>query len=219
MGRFDLPNDTQSHVIDQLIGKNWGELEILEQAGQLLFPESLYKRSKSGKFEEIKVLVKVPRHPELVKARVEARQIAIEDGLDLKEDRDLIEDWETICTLSHAIMSAKNPTDRWEPFPRAIAESYDKPSLMQIWAKIDALTHIVDPAPDSISGNEMFALMSAIAKERNLSPLFVYGSGAQTIFVVGMVDQLLNLLELKSSSEPSEPSTPESSPLSDSPSS
>lgn len=219
MSVFDLPKDTHDHVVEQLIGRDWGDLEVLEQAGRLLFPEKIYKRSKSGRFDPVSIVVQVPRHPDIVKARIKARELALEDGLDPKLDRDLIDDWETICTLSIAIRNEKPPHEQWEPFPRALAEQYDKQSLTQIWAKIDEFTRVVNPAPEQISTNEMYALMSAIAKERNLSPLFVYGSGAQTIFIVTLVDQLLSLLESKSSSEPSEPSTRESSVSSDSPSS
>ncbi|MCP4674344.1 MAG: hypothetical protein GY854_02265 [Deltaproteobacteria bacterium] len=211
MGSFDLPEETHDHVFDQLISKDWGELEVLEVAGRLLFPDKIYRRTKDGSFNEVPVLIQVPRLPELRKARVEARQIAKEDGLDLKLDSDLVDDLEVVCTLSHAIRNVKPDHEPWEPYPRALEKHYDKTSLQQIWAKIDALTKVVDPAPDKISPNEMIALMSAIAKERNLGPLFVYGSAAQTTFVVSMVDQLLSLLESKLSSEPSEPSTQASS--------
>ncbi len=217
MSSFDLPEGTREAAVEQLIGKSWEELEVLEVAGRLLFPEKILRRTKSGMCEEIPVLIQIPRSHELRKARVEARRIAKKDGLDPKLDRDLIDELETVCTLSHAIRNTKPPDhEPWEPFPRTLEEKYDKSSLAQIWAKIDALTRVVDPAPDSISQDEMIALASAIAKERNLGPLFVYGSGAQTTFVVTMADLLVSSLASKSSSEPSEPSTPESSVTSDS---
>jgi hypothetical protein len=216
--KFDLPETTHDHVIDQLIGKSWGDLEVIEQAGRLLFPDKIYKRVNGGKFEEVPILIQVPRHADLCKARVEARRHAAEDGLDPKLDRDLIEDWETICTLSICLRNPKPPDhEQWEPFPRALAEMYDRQSIMQIWAKLNALTQVIDPAPDSLSTEEMYALIAAVAKERNLSPFFVYGQAAQTSCVVFMADQLLSLLELKSSSEPSEPLTQEFSPSGDSP--
>lgn len=216
MGSFDLPDTVHDHVIDQLIGKSWGDLEVLEVAGRLMFPDKIYRRKAGGKFDEVPVLIQVPRLPELTKARVEARKIAQEEGLDLKLDRNLFDDWETICILSYALRNPKPDHERWEPFPKSLAEKYDRETLTQVWAKIENLRHVIDPAPDKITANEMFALISAIAKERNLGPLHVYGAGAQNSCIVFMADQLMSLLESKSSSEQSEPSTQESSPSSDS---
>lgn len=218
MDTTKMPETTHEHVVEQLIGKDWGELEVLEHASYLLFPDKLYKRNVSGGFDEKRVMLRVPRPHELRKARTMARSIAAEDGLDPKLDRDLIEDIETICILSMAIRDGDSSVfEPWMEDPRKLEKSYDKASLMQIYAKLDSLMKVVDPAPDDISEVEMFALMGAITKERNLSPLLVYGSGAQTTFVVTMAERYMNLLVSKSSSEPSEPSTQESSVSSDSP--
>jgi len=185
--------DERDHVLAQILNKNWAELEALEHAGYLLFPEKLFKRRKDGKFEAISVIMRVPREPERRAARVEARQRAQADGLDPQLDSDLIEELETISILWRAIRS---PTPPYEPFTADAAELervYDRPCLMQAYAKLDALHRILDPAPSSMTEGEMLALISALAKERSVLPLAVFGPGARDFFVITMAERLLTL--------------------------
>lgn len=203
-------NDTvPSHVVEQLIGKPWGELEVLEHAGYLLFPDSIYKRGVNGKFDEVKVMLRLPRQHELRKARVQAREIARRDGLDLDRDRDLVGDIETMCILSMAVRNNTAPYEPMVPDPETLEKGYDRPALMQLWAKLDELHRVVDPAPHTISEEEMFALIAAVAKERSIAPLAVYAADLQANFVITMACMLNPLLESKLSSAPSDSSTPE----------
>ena len=196
------------HVIEQLLSKDWGELEVLEHADYLLFPDKVYRREKGGGFEEIDVVLRVPRENEFRKARVQARVIGVADGMDVSVDADLFENLENLCLLSVCIRNAKPPHEPWCPDPKVLERKYDRVTLSQIWAKIDKLNGVVNPAPDNISKDETYALMAALAKERHLGPLAVYGSGAQTSFILFMVDVVMSSLDSKSSSEQSEPSTP-----------
>lgn len=202
--KTEIPDSVHNHVLEQLIGKDWGELKVLEHADYLLFPEKIYRRKKDGKFEEIKICLRVPRDHEMRKARVQARAIAIDEGLDPKLDRDLISNIEDFCILSMAIRNATPPHEPWEPDPQVLSSKYDKQCLMQIWAKLDGYTQVLNPAPQSMSEEEMLALILAITKERNILPLHVYGSEAQTIFIISMADQLASSLVSRSSSEPLE---------------
>lgn len=205
----DWTDNVHPHVVEQLIGKSWGELEVLEHYGYLLFPESIYKRKKDGSFEEKKICLRVPRQHELRKARVDARQIALEDGLDLDRDKDLFGDIETACILSMVIRNSTTPYEQIEPDPRQLEKTYDRESLMQIWTKLDALHNIIDPAAHTITQEEMFALIAAIAKERNIGPLAVYAADLQATFIVTMACMLVPFLVSKSSSEPLDSSTQE----------
>ena len=205
----DWRDDAHPHVVEQLLGKSWGELEVLEHYGYLLFPDSIYKRKKDGTFDEIKVCLRVPRQHELRKARVEARKIALEDGLDLERDKDLFNDLETVCTLSIVIRNRTAPHEPMIPDPRELERDYDRASLMQLWAKVDSLNQVIDPAPHNISEEEMFALIAAIAKDRSISPLAVYAAGSLDTFVIFMASLLVNFLVSKSSSEQSDSSTQE----------
>ncbi len=217
MGNFEIPTDVHDHVVDQLLGKSWGDLEVLEHAGYLLFPDKIFKRNSKGGFDETEILLRIPRQNEIRQARVEARKIAAEEELDPKLDPDLFADLDDLCVLAKSIRTKDG--DYHEPVeedPRKLEKRFDKKSLQQVWAKIEALSAVVDPAPDSISEPEMIALANALLKEGNLSPLLVYGPGAQTSFVATTAALLVSSLESKSSSEQSEPSTPESSVSTDS---
>ena len=198
---FNLTDESSEHIVHQLLCKSWGEFEALEFAGYLLFPDRIYKREKSGKFQEIDIVLRVPREPELRKARVQARQIATEDGLDPLLDSDMVDNLEVICTLAISIRNCSSPHEPWEPDPRTLEANYDKQSLTQIWAKLQAFAEIINPAPEQISEDEVYALLCAIAKERNIRPLLVYGPDARNTFVATMASRLLSYMESKSSSE------------------
>jgi hypothetical protein len=205
----DLPG-SHDHVIEQLLGKPWGELEILEYSGRMLFPAEIHKITKGGTFETVLVRLMIPREPELRKARVKARELALKSGIDLDRDKDLFNDLETICILAVAIRNYK-PMDSGfcEPFemePEDLEKLYDRASLMAIYEKLERLSEVINPQPNKTTKEETLALMAAIAKERNISPLAVFGPDAQNSFIVTMVDLLLSYMRSKSSSEPSEPS-------------
>lgn len=199
----------QDHVVEQLLGKSWGELETLEHAGYLLFPETLYRRTKDGSFEEIKVALRVPREYERRAARVEARRMATAEGLDPKLDADMIDELETLCLLWRAIRMPTHPHDPLVMSVEELDKTYDRACLIQAYGKLDALHQVIDPSPASISEAEMFALLAAVAKERNLLPLAVYAPDARDSFTITTAVLLQSLLESKSSSEQSGPSTPE----------
>lgn len=206
-----LPDSVPEHVAHALVGLDWAQLEVVEHAGYLLFPDKLYKADKNGKMTPEDVMIRVPRFHELRQARVKAREIADEEGIDETKDAHLFENLENMCIMAIAIRS---PTEPYEPFisdvqggARTLEKKYDVASLMQIWGKIDKLHQLIDPAPEAITRPEMMALLSAIAEARNVLPLLVYGQGAQSFFIVTMADLLLSYLERKSSSESSEHST------------
>ena len=193
-----LPESVPDHVVERLLGKDWTDLEVLEEAGYLLFPEKIYKRKKDGSFESKDILLRVPREHELRKARVMARQIAQEDGLDLDRDEDLISNIEDTCILTFAIReNIKGFPPLW-PEPKQLEKTYDKASLIHLWAKLDNLTKVVNPAPETISENEILVVVSKIASERSIAPLLVYGSEAQNSCIVTMADLLVNSLEPRS---------------------
>jgi hypothetical protein len=207
-------DDENKNALGALLSKSWDDYEILEHAGNLFFPAELKRIQKTGEFEIIKVLLRVPREPDNRKFRIEARKIALEDGLDLKEDADLVDNLEIICTMAWAIRNTTAPYEPWEPDPKALEKRYDRGSIMQLWGQLDALATAIDPAAKELDDAQMSAVLAAIAKERSIRPLAVLGPDAQSGFIVTMADRLLSYMAQKSSSDASEPSTPGSSALS-----
>lgn len=199
--------NVHEHVLQQLLSKSWAELEVIECEGHMLFPESLYRRNLKGTFTAEPVMVRVPRDADTRKARVEARQWALEEGMDLDRDRDLIEEMETMCVLQRCILNPKAAEDPrtgkefrepWCMDAKELEKRYDRPSLHQLWAKLDALGQVLDPRPNTLGKEEMLAALAAIAKSRTIAPLHVYGPGAQKDFIVFMAQALLSFLDSKS---------------------
>ena len=203
---FKLPADIDDHVVAQLLGQSWEQLEILEVKGYLMFPDVICRMLPDKTYEQKKIYLRIPRMPEMRQARVMARKIAEDDGLNPLADRDMIEDLETVCILTMAIRNDTDPFEPWVEDPKELEKYWDKSSLAQLWHKLDAIMVKVDPRPQTIGKEEMLMLISKISKERHLGPLAVYGSDAQAFFVTFMADLALSYLASKSSSDPSEPS-------------
>lgn len=192
------PEHEHDHVIDQLLNKSWGELEVLEVDGRLMFPEKIYRRKGDGTFDSKPVLLTVPREPDLRWARTESRRLAEEAGLDLDRDVKYVDNLETLCVLSRCMRDPKNPKDEFDPFPAQLEESWDRESLLQIYEKINRYSLVVDPRPEMITDEQMLAVVAAIVKERNILPLAVFGPVAQNTCIVTMADRLSISLESKS---------------------
>ena len=184
---FELPTNVYAHIAESLKTNTWGdEVEVLEHNEYLLFPCVILRRKSDGKFEENKCRLRVPREHEMRKARVQAREIMNEDGLDPELDKDLFTNIETWCILAQSIRDFTAPFAPFDPDPRSLEKRYDKHSLMAIWAKLDAFARIVDPRPDDLSSGEIIGLIVAMAREENTGPLAVYGTAAQSSCIVTM---------------------------------
>jgi hypothetical protein len=191
-------NGIEDHVTDRLLREGWEGLEVIEFAEHLLFPDKIYKRKADGTFDEKDIMLRVPRDFELRKARAQARALAAKDGLDEDRDKDLFDNIEVMCILSFAIRNNTEPYEPWIPDPLILERKYDKPCLAQIYGKVEVYGTIVDPKPEQISKEEMYALTASLASESNLLPLHVYGSVAQTSYIVTMANLLMNSPEFKS---------------------
>lgn len=195
------PADQHDHVLAKLMTTDWSELEAYEHADHLLFPDKLIRRTKNGTWEETPIMLRVPRDGDMRAARVQARALAAQTKIDEQKDRDLFSNLENMCILALSIRNTTEPYEPWEPEPLVLEKRYDKVCLAQLWAKLERLNDVLNPAPNQLSSAEIVALIVAIAKARHLGPLVVYGPGAQTSFVVSMADLLLNSVGSKLSSE------------------
>ena len=205
---MSLKSDSEP-LIESILSKTWDELEAVEHDDALHFPEELVRKRADGKWERIPVLLKVPREPEMRKARIKARNWAKEEGLDPELDSEYFDNMDSLCVLSVALRSTTPPHEPFEPFPETLEKRYDRPCLDALWAKLEQYRKVIDPRPDELDEMQTLGLIAAIAEARNLVPLVAFAGDLQTSFVVSMAERHQSLLESKSSSEPSEPSTPE----------
>ncbi len=196
-------------VAYELSAQKWEELEAIEFSDRLLFPDVLHVRKKSGEFEQIKVAFRVPRSPELREARAEARVLAKENEIDPELDKDLFGDLDCSCILWRAI---RNSTAPYEPYALDVEElekKFDRDVLKLAWAKLEGYRRVVDPRPAAITREQVLAVVASIAKKRDISPLHVFDSPAQSSCVVFMACLLQRFLTLEPSKPSSESSTPE----------
>ena len=202
-------------IAETLISEGWAGLEPREHGGYLLFPDYVLRRRAKG-VERIKVMLRVPREPELRRARLWARHEAKHEGLDLDRDQDLVTSMENLYLLTICIRNAEPDHEQWVAEPMELERDYDRASLLLAWSKIDKLHAYMNPADADISPAQMLTLMARLASERHLGPLAGYGPDAQRAFVLSMVDQVLSSMAQRSSQELLDSPTPGASASNDS---
>ena len=193
-GLEEVDANKRAHAIAKLMTTKWDELEAMEFQDNLMFPDVLIRRKVDGSWHQEDVFLRVPRERDLRQCRVEARALAAKEGIDEKQDRDLFVNLENMCILARSIRNTSEPYEPMHPDPLLLEAKFDKVCLQHMWAKVEQLSEVLNPAPDQLSSPEIVTLIVAIAKARHLGPLVVYGPGAQTSFVVSMADLLLNSL-------------------------
>jgi len=159
----------------------------------------------------------VPRTHEMRACRGRALQMMAKAGLEPDANRDMLDDAEVICQLQIAIRNTSAPYEPLVGTPEELERTYDRPSLEHAYARLDALRDLIDPRPQDVSADELFAVIAAIAKNRTIAPLAALGSRSRAHCVITMAEMLATSLELSSSPAPSAPSTPEPSANSSSP--
>lgn len=208
--------DDRAAVVDEdppeLMHATWEELGVVEHADYLLFPDKLTRMLKNGTVDETPVMLRVPRDHEVRKARAWARSQAVDDGLDLDRDADLVQNLQDLHLLALAVRNSSAPYEALVPDPLRLERTYDKPCLTRLWKRVDVISHRLYPGEDELSPEEVVVLIARVAKERNIGPLVDYALAAQSTFVLYMVDRLLNLERARLSEELSDSSTPASSP-------
>lgn len=185
-----------SELIGAILSKSWDELQALEYNGEMLFPAELKQRRASG-WVSIPVLLKVPREPDVRRARVKAREWAKAEGLVPELDPLLFDNMDTMCQLAVCIRNVAPPHEPWEPFPDKIESLYDRPSLDALWAQLEALRTVIDPRPDGLTEEQLMGVIAAVARARNIVPLAGFAGESQNSCVVTMAVKLQSLLASK----------------------
>jgi hypothetical protein len=196
-----IEDDAKDEVITTLIASSWQDLKAIEYQGSVFFPETLKKRKANGNFEEVQVMLKVPRKHEERQARLKARQWAEADGVDPKLDPDVFDDMDSTCLLWLAIRNTSAPHEPFYGTPQEVERFFDDSVLTLTMEKLQILKKKIDPRIDHMNVEELFAVIQAIAARRDVSPLVVYDSDSQANFIVSMVGLLENLVTPKLLSE------------------
>jgi hypothetical protein len=206
----------RKRAIEWLDGKTAEDLAAIEVAGRLLFPDRLLKPQKGGGFEEIPVMIRVPRPQEVMEARGEAIRIFRKQGLDRKEDSELFEELDTLCNLARAIRSATPPHAQFITVEEMLSrdeKGYDIPSLFDLWERVQFYRKNIDPRLIEFSEEDVVTAALAIDRVQNLGPLVGIAGSEVDSFVISMASLLAKCLMHKPSSPSTETSTPANSPL------
>ena len=197
-----------------LKGKTLADLDAIEFHGRLLFPDVVKRAKSDGTFEEVPVLVRVPRHPETLEARVEAAALFKKRGLDRDKDSDLFDEYETLAILARCMRDPKPPHDQHAPIDWLLSgdpdKGYDLPSLFEVWEHMKLYQALMDPRITEPTQEDVVAAVLAIDRVRNLTPFAAIAGPALDSFVISMAVLLASYLRHSSSSRSTETSTPES---------
>ena len=203
-----IDGDDRGHVADALISKTWAELEVLEHADRLFFPHTMRQRRVDGGWKELQVRIRVPRSLDMETARLTARKLAADRGVDPELDPDKFSNLESLCELHFALREWSPPHEAIALDPIDLGNRWDTPVLEDALRAVEHWRAALDPAPETIESGELLAVIAAITKERDIRPLHVFGGRSQIDCIVGMADLCTTLLARLSSSPPSVPSTP-----------
>jgi hypothetical protein len=195
------------------------ELELREQGGRAMYPETLKRRNPAapGKLEEIEVLLRVPNVLEQARSRVMSLDWA-KELLEL-DRRPTIEEaqaslgevyWDsldTICLLSLCIFDAEPLGDehpRYMMNPRDLVQGHPHSALSDIKERLDHYFELESPRLDQVGEKEFHLVVNAIAKAGNAGPLVVIAGSAQASFITTMAVRLQPYLTEQSGSPSSE---------------
>src|SRR5690606_28612109 len=145
--------------------------ETVEINERLLFPGTITRLRANGKREITKVMLRVPREPDMRKARLEARKWAQDIGLNPALDVDLFDNMETMCALAMSIRNTSEPYEPWVATAQELESQYDRPSLDAAWAQIEALRRLLDPRESELGDDSFLSLVAMIAERSDISPL------------------------------------------------
>jgi hypothetical protein len=171
--------------IEELGGRTWEELEVLEhEAGQLMFPAKLRRRDKSGAVVTTAVRVRAPSAADQFAARKEARAWCRKAELDEQKDKELFEQLEQLCLLAKAVRTDAAPHGQFAD--AADLANYDEGCLRDLQEQVTAFKARLDPRESILTDEQAWKAIVAVAREANIGPLVDIDGHEQPILVVRM---------------------------------
>lgn len=211
-----------SEPIPELGNRTWEELEVVtHEDGHLLFKDQIRRRKADGSVEGIPVRVRIVRTQEIAEARAETRQLFGRiKSLDPDRDKDVFDELEQVCILSHAIRTFETPYSQFASYDELLT-GYDEGSLQDIIGRIQALRQLLDPRESQLTEDQIWATIFAVAKRGHLFPLTDIAGFEQPSCIAFMASQAMrsprgrawlqssgNSMPTPSTSENSDPSSP-----------
>jgi hypothetical protein len=179
--------------------QTWDELEVLEQDGRLYFADTIKKRDGKGRITEKPIRVRVPRQTERSRARVLARKWMAELGLDEEKDPHHFDAYETICLVACSVRDDAPPHDQ-HMLHQDFAAACDVKTILELWDRVNFYDKLTEPRLGEVDAETFKAVVHAIAKKGNLSPLVAIDGVTQDAFVVRMASELSSFLTSSASS-------------------
>ena len=204
------PSGQQSQTVHEwLKGKTIEDLDVVENGSRLLFADSIKRRGPKGQLIEEAVRVQVPRLPDQVRARHEAKALADKSKVDREKDADLFEEFETLAILSLCIREKDEPHCQAYTAEQ-LWTNYDVPSLYDVWHRIQTYRGMIDPRLSEPDIQDVVVAAMGIARVKNLSPLAAIAGSDLDSFVIGMASLLTSYLMQQRSASSPETSTSDS---------
>lgn len=181
-----------------LEGKTVEDLALIEHGGRMLFPDKIRRVTAAGKFEDVRVLVRVPRTVEIMDARRDARKFCKDKGLDPQEDADLFEQLDQMAVLARALRDPNSPQDQFQPLEFLLSnepgKGFDTESLVDVWRRLEIYRKMIDPAVTRVSEDDVVRAAYAIDKVQNLSPLVGIAGNELDSSIITMASMLSRCL-------------------------
>ena len=153
------------------LGVSWDELGAVEAAGQLLWPEHLERRTKSGALEQVEIMLRCVDNAQRFRSRIRAREWARQLSLDQTADKDLVEELENYELMAFAIRDRKAPHDQHFPDGSALFRAYTTASLGRLFERLGQLTDLSDPRYGDLDGEQLWRVVAEVARRGEPSPL------------------------------------------------
>jgi hypothetical protein len=173
-----------------LKGKTVEELGLIEHGGRILFPDKIRRLKTDGTFDDVEVRVRVPRTPELLQARSDAREFFRKRKMDPKEDADLFDQLDTMAILARALRDKTPPHDQFQPLEYLLStepgKGFDTESLMDVWTRLEVYRKMIDPRVTAASEEDVIRTAFAIDRVQNISPLAAIAGSELDSFMTTM---------------------------------
>jgi hypothetical protein len=175
-----------------LVLENWNALGVQAHGDILHLPAAIKRRDVKGALTEVRVMLRNVSNDQLIKARVQSRQLALGMKLDLDRDKDLVEQLENYAILAFAIRDARAPFDQHVPDAEELLRRYDNQSLSELWARYNVWVDMLDPRFGAMDHEQLWRVIVRIAAEGSPSPLVAMPSIEQITCITLMAREALH---------------------------